>query len=323
MNSKWLRRATGLRLPLVLLACLATGRAEEPSPAGPPTGPPLVVVLDSGVAADHAVFHGRWLAASEVATRLPAGMTAAGAGEWPGWDFLEQDAQPQDRTGHGTHVAGMVADALARGGKACATVRLVMLRTGDGRQKLEDVTAAVAAVSAMREAGWDIPVVLCAFEYRRNAADEAAFVKFEQAFRKLLESGVTCVCAAGNQGLDNDALAPETGEYPASFQAPAMIAVAACGNDGQLLATSNYGVAGVMLGAPGLAVRAAAIEGGSEERSGSSQAAAWVAGCLAHHAAETGERQPAAMRAWLLTQVKLHPSLVGRVASAGALVPAK
>ena len=283
------------------------------------TGPPLVVVLDSGVAADHVAFRGRWLTASEVATRLPAGLTATGDGPWPGWDFVEHDAQPQDRTGHGTHVAGVVVDALARGGKASAGVRLVMLRTGDRHQKLEDVTAALVAVSAMRDAGWDIAVVLCAFEYRRSAADEPAFVKFEQAFRKLLDSGVTCVCAAGNQGLDNDALPPATGEYPASFHAPAMLAVAACGPDGQLLATSNYGAASVLLAAPGLALRAAAAAGGSEQRSGSSQAAAWVAGCLACHAAATGERQPAALRAWLLTQVKRHPSLVGRVTSNGAL----
>ena len=319
MHPQWLICSKGLALALAVFAGLGVTPAQEPRLAGPP----VVVIIDSGVAAEHPAFNDRWLSASAVANRLPAGITASGDGPWPGWDCLTHSPRMHDPSGHGTHVAGVIADALTRGGTACAGVRLVMLRSGDKRHRLENVTAAVEVVNAMHAAGWDIPVVLCAFEYRRNPKDDPAFLKFEQAFRLLLSHNITCVCAAGNQGIDIDALPPAVGQFPASFHEPNLIAVAACGIDGQLLATSNYGNTSVRVGAPGLAVLAAAASGGSEPRSGTSQAAAWVAGALAHHAAETGERQPAALRAWLLSQTKLHPSLVGRIASGSALLPAK
>ncbi len=319
MHRKWLTCSRGLALALLVFAGLGVAHAQEPRRVGPP----VVVIIDSGVAPDHPAFHDRWLTASEVAKRLPTGLSAGGDGPWPGWDFLTHSPRLRDPSGHGTHVAGVIADALARGGAACATVRLVMLRSGDKHQRLEDVTAAVEAVSAMCDLGWDIPVVLCAFEYRRSPKDDLAFLKLKQAFGQLLSHDTTCVCAAGNQSVDIDTLPNALGLFPASFHGPGLIAVAACGSDGQLLATSDYGPTSVLLAAPGLAVPAAAASGGNESRSGTSQAAASVAGALARHAAETGDRQPAALRAWLISQTKHHPSLIGRVASGSALLPGK
>jgi len=48
----------------------------------------IVAIIDSGIDAGHPEFSGRLL---------------------PGYDFIEQDATPQDGCGHGTHVAGILA----------------------------------------------------------------------------------------------------------------------------------------------------------------------------------------------------------------------
>ncbi len=298
----------------VALAALGLA-ADEPAAKAPPE--PVVVVIDSGLAREHPVFRGWLLATAAVKATLPAPLQPGTSATWAGWDFVEMDAEPQDRTGHGTHVAGLVAAALTKDDKPLG--RLLMFRTGDQRHELAAVAGALEAVVALRQAGWDIPVVLCAFDYRRSPADGAGFERFDAAFRRLLKSGVTCVCAAGNQTSDIDAEPKPTAHYQALYSDPALLVVAACADDGQLLATSNYGLKSVTLAAPGLAVRSAAPGGGSTAITGSSQAAARVAGRLARHAVDSAERKPAALRAWLLKELNLHPSLVGRVASGGYL----
>ncbi|MCF7733581.1 MAG: S8 family serine peptidase [Akkermansiaceae bacterium] len=296
---------------------LATGAwAAEPLARQAPAMP-VVVVIDSGIAAGHPAFKGRLLVSQVVKPGLPAPLRVAEGKYWGGWDFVERDADPQDGTGHGTHVAGLVAGAL--GPVTDSQARVVMFRTGDQRHELVPVAEALEAVVALREAGWDVPVVLCAFDYRRRTEDGAAYDRFAKALGKLLESGVVCVCAAGNSRKDLDSSPDGMAQYQVAFRNPALIAVAVCADDGQLLAASNYGVKSVALAAPGLGAVSAAREGGTVAMSGASQAAARVAGCLANHAVTAKERRPEVLRAWLFKQVQVHPSLVGRVACAGFL----
>jgi subtilisin family serine protease len=278
---------------------------------------PLVVVIDSGIDREHPIFSGRFLANEVVQASLPEPLGFGPGKTWSGWDFVDGDADPQDRTGHGTHVAGLVAEALGPPGDSL--VRVAMFRTGDQQHELAPVAAALEAVVSMIEMGWDVPVVVCAFDYRRTPEDGAAFERFSKAFRKVLDSGVLCVCAAGNGGRDLDHSPEDMAQYQVAFSHPALIAVAACTDEGQLLAASNYGGKSVALAAPGFAAPSAARDGGSIAMSGSSQAAARVAGRLVQYAAVTKERDVARLRTWLLKAVHLNPSLVGRVASAGFL----
>jgi subtilisin family serine protease len=279
---------------------------------------PVIVVIDSGLAADHPAFKGRLLTSEMVQDSLPEPLTAGQGAFWPGWDFVKRQPGTPDETGHGTHVAGLIAAALGDPEKQSA--RLVVFRTGQRRHELAAVTAALAATHALRERGWDIPLVVCAFDYRQTPDDGDSHEGFLQAFRRLLGSGVLCVAASGSTSVDLDGPGG-AGQYQAELRHPALVTVAACTDDGQLLAASNHGARSVALAAPGLAVTSAAPGGGTAALSGSSQAAARVAGCLARHAVASGERNPRALRSWLLAQVRVHPSLLGRVESAGFLPP--
>lgn len=276
---------------------------------------PVVVVIDSGIDAGHAVFEGRLLRREAVESVLPEPLRPGDGKFWPGWDFADNDADPQDGTGHGTHVAGLVAKGLEA---EKAQGRVVMFRTGDRQHQLAPVTAALEMVAALRRKGWDIPVVLCAFDYRTKPANGEENERFKQSIKALTGTGVMCVCAAGNSGSDMDGKGADP-QFQVALRHPAMVTVAACTKDGQLLAASNYGTVSVALAAPGFAVESAAKGGGMAALSGSSQAAAVVAGQLAAHAITSKERVPKALRAWLLKQVRVHPSLVGRVESAGFL----
>jgi subtilisin family serine protease len=281
-----------------------------------PPPEPVMVVIDSGLAADHPAFKGRLLTLAMVKDGLPEPLTAGEGEFWPGWDFVKRQPGTPDETGHGTHVAGLLAAAL--GDPEQVPARLVMFRTGHRRHELAAVTAALEATRALRVAGWDIPLVLCAFDYRQSSEDGEERERFLQAFRKLLGAGLLCVAASGATGMDLDG-AEGAGQYQTELRHPALVTVAACTDDGQLLAASNYGARSVALAAPGLAVTSAAPGGGTATLSGSSQAAARVAACLARHAVASGERDPRELRSWLLARLRVHPSLPGRVESAGFL----
>jgi hypothetical protein len=64
---------------------------------------PLIVVIDSGIASEHPVFHDRFLALEEIETILPEAFRGVPGKHWTGWDFVDGDADPQDRTGQGSH----------------------------------------------------------------------------------------------------------------------------------------------------------------------------------------------------------------------------
>ncbi len=305
---------------LPLFGVLALGFAGVPAPcaAAAPPAMPVIVAIDSGLDAKHPVFEGLLLKTDELKSELPEPLTAdADSAFWSGWDFVRGQAGTPDETGHGTHVAGLLAAALKAQGTPPA--RLLMFRTGFKRHELPAVTAALESVRSLRQAGWDIPLILCAFDYRKTSDDDdAEHVRFLAAFRKLLGSGVLCVAAAGSGGMDLDGAAG-AGQYQAELAHAALLTVAACADDGQLIAASNYGLRSVALAAPGLAVESAAPGGGRAAISGSSQAAARVAAALARYSVESRIRDPKELRAWLLRQVRVHPSLVGRTASAGYL----
>jgi subtilisin family serine protease len=85
------------------------------------------------------------------------------------------------------------------------------------------------------------------------------------------------ICAAGNGGRDIDVVP----EYPASFSVPNLLRVAATARDGSLSRMSNTGPRTVDIAAAGDGILSTAMGGGYERRSGTSLAAATVAGAAA------------------------------------------
>ncbi|MGE5498329.1 MAG: S8 family peptidase, partial [Syntrophothermus sp.] len=168
-----------------------------------------------------------------------------------GWDFCNKDNNPMDDDFHGTHVAGIIAakgnNLLGISGVAW-NVKVAALKflNNVGGGKTSD---AISALEYCITNG--IKIVNCSWGGTVN--DPA----LSDEISKANQAGIIIIAAAGNDGLDNDI----TPQYPASYDFPNIISVAAndqngnlasFGYEGSKLYASNFGKTKVDLSAPGL-----------------------------------------------------------------------
>jgi len=205
----------------------------------------VVAVIDTGVDYHHPDLEANiWRNPGEIEGN---GLDDDGNGyvdDVVGWDFVDEDADPADayqlgsETGHGTQVAGTVA---AVGNNAVGVAGLnwvsqvmvlrIMDAFGNG-----DTADAVRAVAYANQMGAD--VITMSWE------DDG----FSQSLKEAIAaSEAVVVCGAGNAGTDNDT----TPLYPASYDSPNIISVAASDPDDALPAWSNFGSTSVDVAAPG------------------------------------------------------------------------
>jgi serine protease len=182
----------------------------------------IVAVIDTGVAyEDHERFH-----------QVP---DLAGVDFAKPYDFVDNDRHANDDHGHGTHVAGTVAQATHNGVGVA----------GVGRK----VTIMPLKVLSANGSG-SVGAIADAIHY---AADEGAKVinmslggrfpsrVLKKAVAYAHDKGVVVVCAAGNDGRGKVS-------YPAAY--PGAIAVAATQHDESTTFYSNWGSA-IDIAAPG------------------------------------------------------------------------
>ncbi len=195
---------------------------------GAPGGKGVVIaVLDTGVAyADH----GRFLRSPDVSRFGFVG----------GYDFIAHNRFPVDRNGHGTFVAGTIAEATNNQygltGLAFAA-RIMPVRVLNGQGEGEASTIAEGVRFAVKHGA---RVINLSLEFSSNvtASDIPELIEALQYARRR---GVLVVAAAGNEAHSSIA-------YPA--RAPNVIAVGATTEHGCLADYSNDG-SGLTLVAPG------------------------------------------------------------------------
>jgi subtilisin family serine protease len=157
-----------------------------------------------------------------------------------GWDFYHNDNQvfsASDGDDHGTHVAGTIAAALNNGvggaGVAPNVTIMPLKFLGPNGGSTSD---AITAINYAKAHG--AKIVNCSW----------GGTAFSQALEDAIaNSGMMFAVAAGNSGA-NIASSPE---YPASFNLPNIVTVAAVDNRGTLASFSDYGGT-TAVGAPGV-----------------------------------------------------------------------
>jgi thermitase len=161
-----------------------------------------------------------------------------------GFDFVDDDGDPDDYDFHGTHVAGTAA-AIADNAEGIAGVApeaeimAVRVLDGDGSGSTADVAAGIDYAA---DHGAD--VINMSLGAPAGPGDKAMADAIEAAGA---EKNVVVVAAAGNDGVDVEA-EPES---PCVLPQSNLICVAALNQGGTLASFSNYGSQSVDLAAPG------------------------------------------------------------------------
>lgn len=188
-----------------------------------------------------------------------------------GWDFDRNlPAEPAETANHGTHVAGIVASehtSLTKLGIAPEAKIIIGSFLGDdGGGSLEGAIKALKYVGArgakIINASWG------GTECSKNLRD---------TIQALSDQGVLVVVASGNESLDLDRYP----SYPAIFQSPHQITVAAIRDNGQMESFSNNSYEYVNIAAPGVDIYSTIANNSLGYMSGTSMAAPFVAGAAA------------------------------------------
>ncbi|MDD3927479.1 MAG: S8 family serine peptidase, partial [bacterium] len=186
-----------------------------------------------------------------------------------GIDACNNDSDPMDDNGHGTHTSGTIA-AVGNNGVGvagvCWSARIMALKFLDasGGGSDADAIQCIEYVVDMKK-NHGINVVAINASWGGGGQGEGDLL--EEAITAAGEAGIVFCAAAGNEDNDNDGYR----SYPASYNLTNIVSVAATDNSDILAYFSNYGMTTVDLAAPGVDILSTlpSFGGGYEPGSGS------------------------------------------------------
>ena len=276
----------------------------------------VVGVIDTGIDYNHVDLAANiWTNAGEVANN---GIDDDGNGfvdDIHGYDFVNRDGSPLDDNGHGTHVAGTIAAVGNNGvgvtGVTWSTQVMAMkFMDANGSGYLSDAISAVNYATMMRSRyGVNVRVT-------NNSWGGGSFSSaLQNAIRASNSAGILFVAAAGNSGTNNDS----SPQYPANYDAPNVISVAATNQNDQLASFSNYGAVTVDIAAPGVSIYSTGRNNLYATMSGTSMASPHVAAAAALAWAVNPNATVASVRDAILRGADPISSLSGKVVTGGRL----
>lgn len=278
-----------------------------------------VAVIDSGVDYNHPdLIDNIWTNAGEMGTdsngldKSSNGIDDDGNGytdDFRGWDFVDNDNDPMDTNGHGTHVAGIIG-ASGNNGRGIAGVNwqvsIVPLRVLD-TQGLGSNSNVVKALEYAARMGF--PVLNNS--YAGGAFDQ----NMENAITAARNHDILFVAAAGNEANNNDS----NPVYPASYNVDNILVVGASDKNDKLAFFSNYGLTSVDLVAPGEEILSTYLNKTYRYLSGTSMAAPHVAGAAALMKAANPNLAFSQLKANLLGSVDVFSRFQNKAVSSGRL----
>lgn len=230
-----------------------------------------VAVIDTGTDYNHPDLKGQiWINKKEA--NGISGIDDDGNGfvdDIYGMDFANNDSDPFDDHGHGTHIAGTIGASFnsigVRG--VMGNVSLMPIKylpknaPGSTENAIKCIDYALKMKANIINASWG------GGNYDPLLLDE---------IKSANQKGVVMVTAAGNKG-DNIDLKPH---YPSSYDSPNIISVAATDALDGIIFQSSYGENSVHIAAPGKRIYSTLPDNNYGEMTGTSSATAFITGAL-------------------------------------------
>jgi subtilisin family serine protease len=270
----------------------------------------IVGIIDTGIDYNHPdIAANIWTNPGEIPGNLVDDDGNGFVDDLHGYDFVNNDPDPFDDNGHGTHCSGTIG-GVGNNGVGVAGVNwqvsLMGLKflSGAGSGSTADAVRAVEYSTMM---GVDLT---------SNSWGGGGFSQtLYDAVAAAGAANIAFVAAAGNDGTDND-VSPH---YPSNYDLPNVISVAATDHNDAKASFSNWGATTVDLGAPGVNILSTLPGNSYGQLSGTSMATPHVSGVCALIRSVAPGVPVAQLKNILLSSVDHIASMNGRVVSNGRL----
>jgi len=271
----------------------------------------LVAVIDTGIDYNHPDLAANiWTNPGEIPGN---GIDDDGNGfvdDIHGWDFVNNDGDPFDDYGHGTHCSGTIG-GVGNNGIGVTGVNWnvkimgVKFLNSSGSGTTANAVLAVEYATMMH-------VNLTSNSWGGGSFSQALY----DAIAEAGAANIAFVAAAGNNGANSDT----SPAYPAAYDLPNIISVAATDSSDHLASFSNYGAVSVDLAAPGVDILSTLPGNQYGLNSGTSMATPHVSGAYALALSVSAPGIPVAqVKNILLNSVDHIPAMAGKCVSNGRL----
>lgn len=277
----------------------------------------VVAVLDSGVDYTHPdLINNMWVRPPDVNRYSDDDLGTIDDAH--GFNAIDDNGDPMDENGHGTHCAGIIgAEGDNNEGIAGINwkVEIMPLKfmNASGSGTTKDAIKAINYVIDRKRAGVNVRVINASWGSTMKSK------ALEDAIRKAGDEGILFVAASGNSSADSD----RNPHYPAGYNLPNVISVAALDRNDELASFSNYGAKSVHLAAPGTEILSTWLGGTFEEHSGTSMATPEVVGVAALVLSIEPNLSVKELRERLLASVDPLPALKGKTVTGGRINAAR
>jgi subtilisin family serine protease len=281
------------------------------------SGEIVVAILDSGVESTHAdLVNNIWTRPANVNPYQDRDLGTVD--DVHGYNAIENNGEPTDENGHGTNCAGIIGAECGNNLGVCGTnwktqiMSVKVLNAGGFGTVLGAVEAINYAIDR-KHAGVNLRLIVVSWVLTQKSR------ALEDLIRKAAGAGILFVAASGSSSADNDARP----QYPANYDIGNIISVAATDRNDELGSFSNYGLRSVQIAAPGKDILTTALGNEYEQRSGTSMAAAVVAGVAALTLSAHPDLSVDQLRSLLLKSVDKLPGLRGKISAGGRINAAR
>ncbi len=272
---------------------------------------PIVAIIDTGLDKTHSVFvnsNALWNNVREIPNNGIDDDYNGYVDDVSGWNFIDNSPNYFDDDGHGTHVAGIVVGSglniLTSPITETAKMRIMALKFLDANGSGTTSNAIRAIYYAANNGAQVINNSWGGGTYSRSLHEALTYAYSNRMF---------IASAAGNNNKNNDS----TSMYPANYDVPSNVAVAATTDYDNLATFSNYGARTVQIASPGLMILSTLPNNRTGTMSGTSMATPFVSGLAALALREAPQLTGYQIKNLMLASADNVASLLNKVSTSG------